>query len=68
MAGISAPGSLTEYERMVWRPPWCLGQHPESLEHDAAWQGIVGSARTWKGAVQVGIHQERVQFSSIRSI
>jgi len=53
---------------MMWRPSWCLGQHAESLEHETAWQCIVCSARAWEGAVQVGINQERVRFSSVRSI
>ena len=53
---------------MVWRPPWCLGQHAESLKHEATWQCIVSSAGARKGTVQVGIDQERMRFSSIRSI
>jgi len=53
---------------MMWGPPRCLGQNAESLEHEATWQCIVCSARAWKGTVQVGINQERVGFSGVRSI
>ena len=53
---------------MLWRPPWRLSQHAESFEHDATRQRVVSSTRTWKGAVQVGVDQDRVCFPSIGSI
>ena len=53
---------------MVWRPPWGLGHHAESFEHDSAWERVVRSTGAGKGAVQVGINQDRVSFSGIRSV